>query len=91
VLLSLVAAAALVGILLVVLLMQPAAPLSVAGLGAVVAVALGIVTTDALLQETTTNAPLPAARARRVRPPTGPCSRSGSAVPSRSRSISSGS
>ncbi|MCE4026624.1 permease prefix domain 1-containing protein [Microbacterium sp. Au-Mic1] len=63
VLLSLVAAAALVGILLVVLLMQPAAPLSVAGLGAVVAVALGIVTTDALLQETTTNHPLPAARA----------------------------
>ncbi|MFD6700888.1 MULTISPECIES: permease prefix domain 1-containing protein [unclassified Microbacterium] len=63
VLLSLVAAAALVGILLVVLLTQPAAPLSVAGFGAVVAVALGIVTTDALLQETTTNHPLPAARA----------------------------
>ncbi|MBS1672666.1 MAG: hypothetical protein JSS74_01725 [Actinobacteria bacterium] len=63
VLLSLVAAAALVGILLVVLLVQPPAPLAVAGLGAVVAIALGIVTADALLQETTTNHPLPAGRA----------------------------
>jgi len=63
VLLSLVATAALVGILLVVLLVPPSAPLAVAGLGAVVAVALGIVTADALLQETTTNHPLPAARA----------------------------
>jgi len=63
VLLSLVSAAALVGILLVVLLVQPSAPLVVAGLGAVVAVALGVVTADALLQETTTNHPLPAARA----------------------------
>lgn len=63
VLLSLIAAAALVGILLVVLLVQPAAPLAVAGLGAIVAVALGIVTADALLQETTTNHPLPASRA----------------------------
>lgn len=63
VLLSLVAATALVGILLVVLLVQPPAPLAVAGLGAVVAIALGIVTADALLQETTTNHPLPAGRA----------------------------
>lgn len=63
VLLSLLATAALVGILLVVLLVHPAAPLAVAALGAVVAIALGIVTADALLQETTTNHPLPAARA----------------------------
>lgn len=63
VLLSLIAAAALVGILLVALLVQPSAPLAVAGLGAVVTLALGIVTADALLQETTTNHPLPASRA----------------------------
>ncbi len=63
VLLSLVAAAALTGILLAVLLTGSGTPLLVAGLGAVVALALGIVTADALLQETTTNHPLPAPRA----------------------------
>ena len=63
VVLSLLAAGALVGILLVLLLVHPAAPAAVVGLGALVAVALGIVTADALLQETTTNHPLPAGRA----------------------------
>ncbi|VXB94917.1 conserved membrane hypothetical protein [Microbacterium sp. 8M] len=63
VVLSLLAAGALVGILLVLLLVHPAAPAAVAALGAVVAIALGIVTADALLQETTTNHPLPAGRA----------------------------
>lgn len=63
VLLSLLAAAALVGILLAVLLVHPAAAGLIAGLGAVVAVSLGTVTADALLQETTTSHPLPAGRA----------------------------
>ena len=63
VLLSLLAAAALAEILLVILLGHPASPAAVAGLAAVAALALGIVTADALLQETTTNHPLPARRA----------------------------
>jgi Ca2+/Na+ antiporter len=63
VLLSLLAAAGLIGILLVILLGHPGSPAAVAGLGAVVALALGVVTADALLQETTTDHPLPARRA----------------------------
>ncbi len=63
VLLSVLAAGALIGILLALLLLHPAGPALVAGLGAVAAVSLGVVTADALLQETTTNHPLPARRA----------------------------
>ncbi|GAA4486592.1 permease prefix domain 1-containing protein [Microbacterium panaciterrae] len=63
VLLSLLAFAGLIGIALVILLTHPASPVAVAALGAVVALALGVVTADALLQETTANHPLPSPRA----------------------------
>lgn len=63
VLLSLVAAACLVLFVLGALGVVPIGLAALLGLGAGVAVPLGFVTADALLQETTTNHPLPPARA----------------------------
>ncbi|MDQ4214430.1 permease prefix domain 1-containing protein [Microbacterium capsulatum] len=63
VVLSLVAAAALLGLVLLAVLAHPAPTGGVLGLGALVAVALGVVTGDALTQETTANHPLPVLRA----------------------------
>lgn len=63
VLLSVVAAAALVVFALGIAALVPVSTAGLLGLGALVAVPLGIVTTDALLQETTKNHPLPWPRA----------------------------
>jgi hypothetical protein len=63
VLLSVVAATALVVFALGVATVVPVGVAALLGLGALVAVPLGVVTADALLQETTSNYPLPWPRA----------------------------